>query len=71
MTRVFTPSDAERAVEEIRTTRSDDLAHQMEDWLRTNVLREIAGGLLTYEDAKRLATIALSTEELTFSRWYT
>lgn len=45
----------------------DEAAHFEEDRLRTEVLAAIADGA---EHPDRLAAAALTTKDITFSRWY-
>lgn len=63
----MTPKEAEARVKEIYETRVDDeMAHSAEDALRREVLEHIANG---GRNARRLAEIALRTEEINFARW--
>ena len=55
-----------RAIE--RKKNDDEVAHSKEDSLRAGVLEEIAAGC-SRETAIELAKIALSTDDIDFSRW--
>lgn len=47
-----------------------EMAHIYEAQLREDVLRAIAAGLVDTDTAKQLATLALSTDEIQFHRWF-
>lgn len=56
-------------IAEITRLRGDDESqHSIEDDMRKKVLRAIAAGI-DPETARRLAKLALSTEDLHFARW--
>lgn len=56
-------------VERIRMAAGDDeVAHNMEDALRSDLLRAIANGECV--NPQDCAQIALTTDAIDFSRWY-
>ncbi len=60
--------EVQRQVARIREMADDnESAHAKEDSLWANVLEAIAGGI---SDSDGLASAALKTKEITFSRWY-
>ena len=64
----MTVEDVQFRVEEIRRMAGDgESAHGLEDDLWEDVLEAIAGGA---ENARHLATAALCTRSISFSRWY-
>lgn len=63
----MTTDEAAARVRAISAVADDDeKAHSMEDALRRDVLEAIAKGV---ENPSLLASIALSTSEVPFSRW--
>lgn len=57
-------------VADLEASRGDDeAAHGEEDALRESVLRAIADGSATGDEAREMARIALSTEAIDFNRW--
>ena len=57
-------------VEVIKTTIDDpEAAHELEDSLHEEVLEGIADGSVWAEDAADVASAALETKDLEFSRW--
>lgn len=66
----MTIADALKLVREIEravANMDDEKAHGLEDDLRERVLESIAANLA--EDPRELASVALSTSKLEFSRW--
>ena len=57
-----------KAIDELRgMTHDPEVAHREEDRIREAVLRHIAGGGV---DAREMAALALTTDDINFSRWY-
>ncbi|WP_350303597.1 hypothetical protein [Bacillus pumilus] len=64
----MTVDDVRKRVEDIRKASFDDeAAHCMESELYSEVLREIAKGV---DNPDKLASEALKTEKIRFSRWF-
>ena len=70
----MTIEDVRNSVEEIRdladVKKDDELAHVQEDILYQDVLKNIASGELSLENAILFAQEALKTNKIDFSRWY-
>lgn len=65
----MTPDEVQCRVDHLRTMRYDDAAtHREEDSIHQDVLQAIAGNTCT--DPIKCATIALTTENIDFARWY-
>jgi hypothetical protein len=63
----MTPTEVRKRVREIRRNAKDDeIAHELEDALRRDVLTAIAKGA---KSAPALAREALRSTEIDFSRW--
>ena len=66
----MTREDVARDVARIAALAGDaERQHSFEDALHVEVLRAIAAGNLTAEQARELAAEALRTTELGFERW--
>lgn len=64
----FTLESVKRLIEEIEeASDNSEMAHGLEDELRTKVLQEIANG---NPEAIEMAKLALTTGEMDFDRWY-
>lgn len=71
----MTPKEIRDAIrsdlDRIRQNAGDpEAAHSYEDVLHRRVLSAIANGLLTGDDAKQCAAMALLTSHINFERWY-
>jgi hypothetical protein len=65
---IMTIDDVKLQVQHIQEAKHDDeSAHGMEDSLWEDVLKSIAHGA---KNARELATEALKTKNIKFSRWY-
>lgn len=65
----MTINDVLAEVERIRIkAANDEIAHGMEDDLHQNVLRAIADG--TCDDPAGCARAVLTTQDISFGRWY-
>lgn len=63
----MTPTEARDKLKEIEDCRGDDeMAHNLEDAFRREVLRAIADGS---PHSQELASIALQTGKIDFTRW--
>lgn len=60
-------TDLIQEIEKFCEEGDDEVAHVREDEMREKVLRAIAEG--NAEDARYMAELALSTDELDFARW--
>ena len=71
MAETLTPEAVEGMVAQVKAMADDgnnEEAHMVEDGIHTLVLAAIAAG--TAEDPSDCASVALTTREIKFSRWY-
>ncbi len=68
---VASVEDVRARVEAIRSVAdNDEIAHGLEDNLRELVLEAVVNDEIPREELHRMAEAALSTGEISFSRWY-
>lgn len=68
----MTPDEIRERIDKIRRMADDDAderAHSDEDVLHQDVLSAIADGTLCGDGAREAAALALTTRDVTFSRW--
>lgn len=68
---MLTPDAIRDRLAEIKAISGDpEAAHVREDQLREDVLRAIATGEVRRKDAAEMARLALTTDDISFDRWY-